>query len=86
MRICICVSIYEYLYLRVSVCPATAELPGSVWYTYGVKDAFTTFFYALIFIVVHAVVQEYIFDVRLPELLIPSLLPFNPCSDPLQIL
>jgi translocating chain-associated membrane protein 1 len=41
---------------------ATAELPGSVWYTYGVKDAFTTFFYALIFIVVHAVVQEYIFD------------------------
>lgn len=34
----------------------------SVLYTYGVKDIFTIIFYALVSIVVHAVIQEYILD------------------------
>ena len=37
------------------------------YYTYGLKDIFTTIFYLLICIVVHAVIQEYILDVRLDK-------------------
>ena len=34
-------------------------------YTYGLKDMFAVFFYLLICIVIHAVIQEYILDVSL---------------------
>ena len=34
-------------------------------YTYGIKDMFAVFFYLLICIVVHAVIQEYILDVSI---------------------
>lgn len=37
---------------------------GIVMYTYGMKDLALTFFYFLICIVMHAVVQEYFLDVR----------------------
>ena len=42
----------------------TTEAAGTSFYTYGLKDLFTIFFYVLICIVVHAVIQEYILDVR----------------------
>lgn len=35
----------------------------TVVYTYGLKDLFTVFFYLLVCIVTHAVIQEYILDV-----------------------
>ncbi|XP_064481004.1 translocating chain-associated membrane protein 1-like isoform X2 [Ornithodoros turicata] len=38
------------------------ETPTVVHYTYGVKDVFLTFFYFLIAIVMHAVIQEYLLD------------------------
>ena len=38
-----------------------ADLP--TLYTNGMKDLFTVFFYLLICIVIHAVIQEYILDV-----------------------
>lgn len=38
-----------------------AGVPGL--YTYGAKDAFNIFFYLLICIVIHAVIQEYVLDV-----------------------
>jgi len=40
----------------------TEETDAVSFYTYGVKDIFTTFFYLLIAIVIHAVIQEYILD------------------------
>lgn len=39
-----------------------AEDDEEFYYTYGLKDFFTTIFYVLISIVVHAVIQEYILD------------------------
>lgn len=41
---------------------ATTETAPTSYYTYGLKDLFTIFFYVLICIVVHAVIQEYILD------------------------
>lgn len=38
------------------------ETRGIVNYTYGVKDIFLTFFYFLIAIVMHAIIQEYLLD------------------------
>uniref|UniRef100_A0A0K8R590 TLC domain-containing protein n=1 Tax=Ixodes ricinus TaxID=34613 RepID=A0A0K8R590_IXORI len=38
------------------------ETQGVVHYTYGVKDVFLTFFYFLIAIVMHAIIQEYLLD------------------------
>jgi len=40
-----------------------AEDDEVFYYTYGLKDFFTTIFYVLISIVVHAVIQEYVLDV-----------------------
>jgi len=37
---------------------------NTVNYTTGLKDLCTIFFYSLCWIVVHAVIQEYILDVR----------------------
>lgn len=33
------------------------------FYEYGLKDVFSTFFYFLIAVVIHAVIQEYVLDV-----------------------
>ena len=38
---------------------------GPTLYSYGKRDFFTGFFYFLIAIVIHAVIQEYLLDVRL---------------------
>ena len=46
--------------------PETADNEVT-YYTYGLKDIFTTIFYLLICIVGHAVIQEYILDVRLAK-------------------
>ena len=41
----------------------SSETEEVTLYTYGVKDIFATFFYLLICVVIHAVIQEYILDV-----------------------
>ena len=40
---------------------------GPTMYSYGNKDGFTVFFYFLICIVLHAVIQEYLLDVSVIE-------------------
>ena len=37
------------------------------FFTYGIRDLFTIFFYCLIAIVLHAILQEYIIDVSSQE-------------------
>jgi translocating chain-associated membrane protein 1 len=44
------------------VTEATGPEPGLINYTYGIKDLALVFFYFLISIVMHAVVQEYLLD------------------------
>ena len=47
----------------VSDTDADVEVDLPTLYTNGMKDLFTVFFYLLICIVIHAVIQEYILDV-----------------------
>ena len=42
-------------------------------YTYGMKDSFSVFFYLLIAIVFHAVIQEYVLDVSVEYVTLPML-------------
>ena len=42
---------------------ARGEAPDVVRYTYGWKDICAVFFYFLICIVMHAIIQEYVLDV-----------------------
>jgi translocating chain-associated membrane protein 1 len=51
-----------FVTLQHNVTVEVEGLPDQSFYTYGVKDLFAVFFYALICIVIHAVIQEYIFD------------------------
>ena len=53
----------EIIQLYIFGVVLVTETETNVLYTYGFKDFFTTSFYFLICIVVHAVVQEYILDV-----------------------
>ena len=41
----------------------TEEYPAEMFYTNGLRDLAAVFFYFLICIVIHAVIQEYILDV-----------------------
>jgi translocating chain-associated membrane protein 1 len=47
------------------VCCLCADSAGEeiTMYTWGKRDVFSAFFYFLIWIVIHAVIQEYILDV-----------------------
>jgi translocating chain-associated membrane protein 1 len=42
---------------------AISEAPEVIRYTYGWKDTCAVFFYFLICIVMHAIIQEYVLDV-----------------------
>lgn len=44
---------------------AISEAPEIIRYTYGWKDVCAVFFYFLICIVMHAIIQEYVLDVSL---------------------
>ena len=41
-----------------------------VLYTYGLKDTFLVFFYTIVAVIFHAIVQEYILDVSHPFIFI----------------
>lgn len=49
---------------RLSFCSDAEDKPEPVnYYKYGPKDIATVFFYLLIAIILHALIQEYILDV-----------------------
>jgi len=54
-------SMFVVMSHNVSI-PAIGDEPGSVLYTTGPKDVALVFFYTLICIVMHAVIQEYMLD------------------------
>ncbi|KAL5013825.1 hypothetical protein ScPMuIL_008095 [Solemya velum] len=51
-----------FVAMQHNVTVNTTEVLDIGFYTYGMKDVFAVFFYVLICIVVHAVIQEYILD------------------------
>jgi len=51
-----------FVTLQHNVTVEAEGVPDQTFYNYGMKDLFAVFFYALICIVIHAVIQEYIFD------------------------
>ena len=60
---CVCCILYRVFYVSDS---AGEEV---TLYTWGKRDVFSVFFYFLICVVIHAVIQEYILDVSFPLLL-----------------
>ena len=61
--VCVCCILYRVFYVSDS---AGEEV---TLYTWGKRDVFSVFFYFLICVVIHAVIQEYILDVSFPLLL-----------------
>jgi translocating chain-associated membrane protein 1 len=57
------------MYIFVYVCPfwpseEQATESASLYY-YGIKDLATVFFYMLVAIIIHAIIQEYVLDVSM---------------------
>lgn len=63
---------YNLMYIFVYVfCPfwpseEQATESASLYY-YGIKDLATVFFYMLVAIIIHAIIQEYVLDVSIPS-------------------
>ena len=55
------------------VCVSDSAGEEVTLYTWGKRDVFSVFFYFLICVVIHAVIQEYILDVSFPLLLIQQI-------------
>jgi len=55
-------SLFVTLQHNITLPDEAAEVQGKIYYAYGLKDFLTIFFYILVFIVIHAVTHEYIFD------------------------
>lgn len=60
---------YMFIAIHHNVTNTTEEPMAMVKYTTGWKDACAVFFYFLITIIMHAVLQEYIFDVSTSKIL-----------------
>lgn len=56
---------YTFIALNHNVTNTTEDSTVAIKYTTGWKDACAVFFYFLITIIMHAVFQEYIFDVSI---------------------
>jgi len=56
---------YMFIAIHHNVTNTTEDPTAVVKYTTGWKDACAVFFYFLVTIVMHAVLQEYIFDVSI---------------------